>query len=50
MESNSQNEGFDITPDGSKLVIVRRPNEGGPAPAIIVVQNCFAEFEEKQKK
>ena len=44
------NEGFDIAPDGSRLVIVSRPNEGGPAPAIIVVQNWFAEFKEKQKK
>jgi Tol biopolymer transport system component len=42
--------GFDISPDGSKLVIVRQPTEGGPASPIIVVQNWFAEFKEKQKK
>jgi hypothetical protein len=41
---------FDITPDGNKLVIVRRPDEGGPAPPIIVIQNWFAEFKGKQKK
>lgn len=50
LESSNQNLGFDITPDGSKLVIVRRTNERGSAPAIIVVQNWFAEFKEKQKR
>jgi serine/threonine-protein kinase len=44
------NLGFDITPDGNRLVIVRRPNEGGTAPPIVVIQNWFAEFKDKQKK
>jgi eukaryotic-like serine/threonine-protein kinase len=43
-------EGFDITPDGSKLVTVRGPNDGGPASPIIVIQNWFAEFKEKGRK
>jgi serine/threonine protein kinase len=48
--SNSEGQGFDIAPDGSKLVIVRRPNERGTAPPIVVIQNWFAEFNGKQKK
>ena len=47
---SNQALGFDITPDGSKLVVVRHPSEAGPAPPIIVIQNWFAEFKDKQKK
>ncbi len=47
---SNQGLGFDITPDGSKLVVVRHPSEAGPAPPIIVIQNWFAEFKDKQKK
>jgi len=47
---SNQSLGFDITPDGSKLVVVRHPSEAGPAPPIIVIQNWFAEFKDKQKK
>ena len=42
--------GFDITPDGKKFVIVRRPDERGSVPPIIVIQNWFSEFKGRQQK
>jgi len=38
------NQGFDISPDGERLLMVRRIPETGDEPTIVVVQNWLAGF------
>jgi hypothetical protein len=38
-------DGFDVTADGERFVLVRaKPDDGSSRPSIIVTQNWFREF------
>ncbi len=36
--------GFDISPDGKRLLMIRRIRQPGDEPAIVIVQNWLAGF------
>lgn len=41
-------DGFDVTEDGQRVVMIRpRPDDNTEQPAIIVTQNWFREFSEE---
>ncbi len=42
--------GYDVVPDGKSFVVARETAEAGRARTLVVVENWYAEFRDKQKK
>ena len=50
LDSMLEEFGYDIMPDGNSFLITRQTEERGSGTGIVVVQNWFQEFREREPK